>query len=90
MLSSLVNVKHPSHKVSRRSLAKRAKKYTGTKMCDGRAKLLFWLLNLLCFYVLLAIETSDGKVPVLVGKRGSRRHSTIRVSEDVVVAETKY
>ena len=42
------------------------------------------------FDVLLAIETSDGKVPALVGKRGSHRHSTIRVSEDVVVAETRY
>ena len=90
MLSSLVNVKHPSYKVSRRSRAKRAKKCTGTKMCDGRAKLLFCLLNLLCFDFLLAINTSDGKVPVLVGKRGGRCHSTIRVSEDVVVAETRY
>ena len=90
MLSSLVNVKHPSYKVSRRSRAKRAKKCTGTKMCDGRARLLFCLLNLLCFGVLLATNTSDGKVPVLVGKRFSRRHSTIRVSEDVEVTETRY
>ena len=35
------------------------------------------------------METSDRKVPVLMGKRGSRRHSTMRVSEDVVVAETR-
>ena len=32
----------------------------------------------------------DLKVPILAGKRGSRRHSTTSFSESVLVAETSY
>ena len=32
----------------------------------------------------------DLKVPILAGKRGSRRHSTTSFSENVEVAETSY
>ena len=38
--------------------------------------------------VLVAVASLDLKVPVLAGKRGSRRHSTTSLSENVEVAET--
>ena len=38
--------------------------------------------------VLVTVASLDLKVPILAGKRGSRRHSTTSFSENVEVAET--
>ena len=40
--------------------------------------------------VLVAVASLDLKVPILAGKRGSCRHFTTSVSENVEVAETRY
>ena len=40
--------------------------------------------------VLVAVASLDLKVPILPGKRGSRRHSTTSFRANVVVAKTRY
>ena len=40
--------------------------------------------------VLVAVVSLDLKVPILAGRRDSRRHSTRSFSEIVVVAKTSY
>ena len=40
--------------------------------------------------VLVTVASIDLKVPILAGKRGSRRHSTTSFSESVVVAGRSY
>ena len=40
--------------------------------------------------VLVAVASLDLKVPILAGKRDSRRRSTTGFSENVVVTETRY
>ena len=39
---------------------------------------------------LVVVASLDLKVPILAGKRGSRRHSTTSFSKNVVVAGTSY